>query len=162
MTNTQGKQMCTCKCGHTHQINDREISMYKGLVQALWQVLQWCEHRGIHEFKISEVRHLYSQVSYSRFGDWEKFGGLVYQTKRGEYGLNLERCRAFFAGRYKIPKVVYKNPITKENRPGDYVTIDQLPHLKEFLDANRQFIATYRVPEPKPVTAQPQPQQMLI
>jgi hypothetical protein len=120
--------------------------MYKGLVTALWEVLKWCEEKRIHEFNIRDVRHLYDQISYSRFGDWEKFGGLVYQIQRGVYGLNIPRCKEFFAGNYAIPKVVYKNPITKVNRPGEYVTIHQLPNLTEFLDSNKQFIAAYRTP----------------
>lgn len=140
--------MCTCHCGHTHQINEREITMYKGLVTALWRVFRWCEQKNIHEFKICDVRHLYDQVSYSRFGDWEKFGGLVYKEKRGKYGLNMQRCREFFAGKYKIPRIIYKNPITKEETPGEYVTIKELPYLKKFLDENNQYIATYRDRQP--------------
>ena len=144
------KKICTCHCGHEHNINEREITMYKGLVTALWRVFKHCEEKGIYQFKIKDVRHLYDQVSYARFGDWEKFGGLVYQEQRGEYGLNMGRCQEFFAGKRKIPKIVYKNPITKENRTEeeDYVTINQLPNLKEFLDENDQFIARYREPQP--------------
>ena len=172
MTNTQGKQMCTCHCGHTHQINEREIPLYQGMVQALWNVMRWCTERGIHEFKIDAVKHLFDKSSYARFNDWNHFGGLVYRVtennkpKRGEYGLNIERCQQFFVGRYQVPKVVWKNPITKTYRAGEYVTINQLPHLTKFLDENRQFIATYRRPEPKPVTVATQEQavaqQMLI
>ncbi len=141
------KQMHTCSCGHSHQINEREITMYKGLVTALWNVFKWCEQNRRHKFNIKEVRHLYNQVSYARFGDWEKFGGLVYQHGRGHYGLNMARCAAFFMGQYAIPKVVYKNPITKENRPGEYVMIGELPNLKEFLDENEQYISKYREPQ---------------
>jgi hypothetical protein len=130
--------------------------MYKGLVWTLWQVLMWCERKGKHEFITKEAREVMGQVGYHRFGDWVYFGGLVYRPEdengkkgKGRYGLNIERCHQFFAGTYKIPKAVWKNPVTGEIRTDEYVTIEQLPHLVEFLNENDQFIAQYRNPNTK-------------
>ncbi len=67
-------------CPYCHRIIDkREIAMYAGLAQALWQVFKWCGEKGKHEFKMSEVRHLLGRNEYARFGDWVLFGGLVYK-----------------------------------------------------------------------------------
>jgi len=142
------KKICICACGHKHNINDRNVVMYKGLVEALFKVFRWCEKNGKNEFKIKDTRHLYDQPTYSRFHDWEKFGGLVYKKKKGEYGLNMDRCKRFFAGQLKIPRVIYVNPITKAERPGELVTIHEMPYLGEFLDDNNQYIAKYSNPQP--------------
>jgi len=140
------KKIHICSCGHKHQVNEREIGIYKGLVISLWEVMKWCEEKEVHEFNMKSVRHLLGKNEYARFGDWVLFGGLVYKHGKGLYGLNLSRCREFFAGQYQIPRVVYKNPLTRQSTPGERVYIHQLPCLSQFLDQNNQYIATYREP----------------
>lgn len=136
------------RCPTCGQITEeREINMYRGLVISLWNVFKWCEGRGMHEFKMSDIRHLLGQVNYARFGDWVIFGGLVYKTEKAHYGLNMERCNEFFSGKRTIPARIWKNPITGELKPEDYRTIKDIPHLAQFLDDDRQFVARYREPQ---------------
>lgn len=142
------KKMCRCACGHVHQINLREINMYKGLVTALWKVFRRCEERGTYRFEMKDVRHLLERNEYARFGDWVLFAGLVFKDGKARYGLNLPRCREFFAGTMKIPRSVFKNPITKEITQGKFVNIRSISGLTEFLDENMQYIAVYQDSEP--------------
>ncbi len=146
---TQHKKpiICTCGCGHTHIISEREITLYRGMAVALKKVHAWCVERGVHEFDISDVRPLIGTIEYARFSDWKKFGGLVYSPKgtlKGRYGLNLARCEAFFGGSYKVPARVWKNPITKGLRMEEYKTIDEFPDLWDLVDKNYKFRVTYQ------------------
>lgn len=153
------RQTCICSsCGHKHALGAREIGLYKGMVTALWEIMHWCESKGRHEFDIKEVKHLMGKNEYARFGDWKLFGGLVYSPSsidgirqgKGQYGLNLERCREFFAGKRMIPQVVHKNPATGEITPGKHAYAHQIPSLLKFLDQNAQYIAIYQNPIPQP------------
>ncbi len=99
------------------------------------------------EFK-KDVKHLLGRNEYARFGDWVYFGGLVYKGSKADYGLNMERCAEFFAGRRQIPRSVFKNPVTRAITPGEYAYIYQIPNLVEFLDENELYIARYRDPQP--------------
>jgi len=144
---TLNKQMHTCSCGHIHQVNERVISMYAGLITALWHVVRWCEEKRVHEFQTKSVKHLLGKNEYARFGDWVFFGGLVYKHGKALYGLHLPRCHDFFAGKSQIPRVVYKNPMTRQITPGELCYIHQFPNLIAFLDANEQYIAIYREPQ---------------
>lgn len=142
------KITCICNtCGHEHTISEREIAMYRGLISSLWFVLKWCEDKGVHEFSMKDIRHTLGQVNYTRFGDWVYFGGLVYKHEKSKYGINIERCREFFAGRRTIPRAVYKNPVTHTITKDDELYIHQFPHLTAFLDENEQYIARYREPQ---------------
>ena len=141
---TLNKQTCVT-CGQS--VNEREITLYSGMVSDLWKVLKWCEERNTYLFQRKDIKHLFrNENSTARFGDWVNFGGLVFKSEKGHYGLNIERCRDFFAGSYQIPKSVYKNPLTKEITAGERVYINQIQNLTAFLDENRQYIARYREP----------------
>lgn len=134
-------------CGQS--VNRRQIPFYKGMVNALWNVFQWCEQNHRHEFKKREIKHLMDDVAISVFAYWRWFGGLVYNPDgvRGNYGLNMERCEEFFAGTLQIPVEIWTDPLTHEVEAKDYRTIGNIPHLSEFLDQNKNFIARYQDPQ---------------
>ncbi len=133
------------RCPHCGSITSlRKISLYIGLLKSLHSVYQWCLKRGVHDFTTAEIRGLLGQVSYTRFGDLVMFGGLVYKHKKASYGLNMERCQEFFAGIRMIPGYVMKNPITGEIQPHDYKKFHEFPHLSQFLDEQKQFVAEYQ------------------
>lgn len=144
------KQKNRCPaCGHI--IDKREIGMFSSLVEALWQVYKWCLEWGLkqnqkqrHEFKMAEVRHMLGRNEYARFGDWVLFGGLVYKTKKAHYGLNLERCEAFFAGKTSIPGRIWKDQGTGELEKVDYKFIGEFPGLIQFLDGDLMYQAKYK------------------
>ena len=135
------------RCEHCNSIISRhKVSLYYMLVIALRNVHLWCLENKRHEFKMKDVRHLFENVQYARFGDWVMFGGLVYKNGKGHYGLNIERCEAFFSGRYPIPMDVWKDPVTGEIEPVEpRKYINQIPKLAQFLDGDGQYIAEYKV-----------------
>lgn len=107
---------CPC-CGSN--IKDRKISLYKGLIDTLYRVYEWCGNNERYEFSMKEVRHLIGKIEYTRFGDLIRFGGVVYRPKTGEerkgnYGINMARAREFFHGTRMIPVQITLNQITNE------------------------------------------------
>lgn len=131
-------------CGHI--ISKRRIGLYLGLIKALEDVYKWCIVENKHEFTRKEVKHLFQNESASaRFGDLVMFGGLVYKHGKGHYGLNMERCAAFFKGEYLIPTTALKDPISKEVYLTDYKLIHEIPHLGAYLDSQGEFVAEYRL-----------------
>ncbi len=142
------KQRCPT-CGRI--TSEREITLYRGLIQALFRVFMWAGKKGIHEFSRKDIKHLFANENdTARFGDLVFFGGLVYKPRKGRYGLNLERCEAFFDGRYEIPIVVIKNPVTGEIRKEDYRPIGGIPSILELLDQDMEYVARYRKAENAP------------
>lgn len=144
------KQSCPT-CGQS--VNERSITLYKGMVTTLWQVFQWCEQKHRHEFTKQDIKHLItSDVVSSTFAYWRWFGGLAYNPDgiKGHYGLNMDRCADFFAGKLRIPTVLWKNPLKKGDemiRPDEYRYIHEVPSLAGFLDVNNNYIAKYRNPQ---------------
>lgn len=122
------------------------------MVTDLFKVLKWCEEKKRHEFRKKDIEHLLSKSVQANFAYWRWFGGLVYNPDgiQGHYGLNIERCKEFFAGRLEIPTTLYKNPLDKNEetsiRKGDPATIDKIPNLLSFLDENETYISVYRNP----------------
>jgi hypothetical protein len=140
----QDKKLCS-QCGQN--ISERQIALYRGLVSTLWRVYKWAKGKEIHEFQRKDIKHLFSNENdTARFGDLVMFGGLVYKHRKGVYGLNLERCSAFFQGTYKIPTIIWKNPVTKELRKEDYKNIKQIPDIMELLNEDGEYVAQYRTP----------------
>jgi hypothetical protein len=138
---TLHKQTCPT-CGQS--VNERQIALFKEMVDTLKEVYTWCREHGRHEFSRKDVKHLFRGESVSaRFGDWVFFGGLVYKEKKGSYGLNMERCYEFFTNRLSIPTLVLKNPLTDEVEKKEWRTITGIPALSNFLDQNQEFIAKY-------------------
>ena len=138
-----------CKeCGHI--IDWRAMQINKSLVMALKQVYRWCIEKNKHEFVMSEIRDVIGPVAYSKFADWIYFGGILYRPEvdgkmvKGLYGLHLSRATEFFNGKYQIPRKIWKNPVTKEYKHDELVTIRELPKLIEFLDENLNYVPEYR------------------
>ena len=132
------------KCPHCGSIiSNRQIGLYSGMVYTLYKVFRWCETNNRHEFETKHVKHFFNLNSSARFGDWVMFGGLVYKSKKAHYGLNMQRCDAFFKGQYKIPEYVLKNPVSGAITQGPDITVRQVKKLTEFLNKDGEFQARY-------------------
>lgn len=142
------RQICVCStCGDKHNVAEREIALYQGMIKALWQAFLWCKHNKVHEFKLKDMPpQLQRLLTYDRFRDWKMFGGIVYKPeKKGiPYGINMERADAFFKGDYKVPKRVWKDPVTGELTPEEYSTVKEIPELWKLLNEDNDYIARYR------------------
>jgi len=139
---------CCPTCGQT--INEREIVLFSGMVEALWIVFRRCEDRGKYTFTRKEIKHLLSGDNQrARFGDWIMFGGIVYRPGgiRGHYGIDREKAIKFFANELQIPTRIWKNPVTKETTKEDYKYLEEIKNISSFLDSNREFIVEYRDPQ---------------
>lgn len=113
---------------------------------ALKRVYLWCLTRKVHEFTRQEIKYLLVNESDSaRFGDWVMFGGLVYKKGKGHYGLNMERCEAFFRGRYQIPTTIIKDPATGGLEKTDYRTLDAIPSLASLLNRSGEYEPQYQL-----------------
>ncbi len=113
-------------------IEDRKIAVYKGLIDSLYKIYEWCGKNQKHEFETKEIRHLLGRNEYARFGDLVRFGGIIYKPKedgksrKAFFGINMERAKEFFEGKRTIPVQITINQITGE-------LIDQIPcHVSEF------------------------------
>lgn len=143
------KQTCPT-CGQS--VNERQITLFSGMVTSLWRVFMWCHEHNKWEFQRKEIKHLFSgsDNQIARFGDWILFGGLVYRPEgrsKGWYGIHRTRAFEFFTGKRSIPTSIWKNPLTKELKPEDYRTIGQIKSLENFIDENGEYIAKYRMPD---------------
>lgn len=137
---SEGRKVCD-SCGQT--INNREISLFSGMVTSLWEVIKWCNQNQVHEFTRKDIKHLLKRDSdIARFGDWALFGGIVYKRGRGKYGINLDRATMFYSDKLEIPIALEKTPEGEINvlRRG---TISNVPNLTHFLDNELNFIAKY-------------------
>lgn len=143
---SENKQSCP-RCGQS--VNERQITLFVGMVEGLWKVFKYCEAKGSYTFKKKDIKHLLGDVVSANFAYWRWFGGLAYNPDgiAGHYGLNEQRCRDFFAGKLQIPTVLWKNPLSDGIRREDYRYIQAIPNLSEFLDENEQYIAVYRDPQ---------------
>jgi len=136
------KQTCPT-CGQN--TSEREIALYRGLVNALWRVYKWSMEKKENEFTRKDIKHLFvNENDTARFGDWVMFGGLVYKQGKGRYGLNTERCDQFFKGDYKIPTRIWKNPITRELRKEEYKSVGEIPSILSMLNDDREYTVRYR------------------
>jgi hypothetical protein len=133
------------RCGYCGQIVvNREIALFKGMTTALNLVWQWCKQKERFEFQRKEIKQfLTTDNIIARFGDWALFGGLVYKTSKGNYGLNMDRCEDFFKNKIQIPTKIWKDPITNELVKSDYKFAHEVPELYNMLDENGNYIANY-------------------
>ena len=135
------------RCPHCGQvISIREIALYRGLIGALYRVFSWAKARGgDYRFTRKGIKHLLrNENDTARFGDLVMFGGLVFKEGKAHYGLNFERCEAFFRGQYKIPMRILKDPITGNLTPEEYKTINEIPGITKFLDGEGTYVPEYR------------------
>lgn len=142
---TKEKNYCTCKCGHKHIVDKREIALFDGMGEALARVYKWCKEKGRHEFQRKEIEHLLLDVNQkARFGDWVFFGGLAYKgEKKGDWGINMKECEKFFCNKKMIATRILKDPITKQIEKFDYKYMKDIPKLYEYLDENKLYDPNY-------------------
>ena len=137
-------------CPHCGRIIDkREIGLFAGMVVALRDAYEFCARGGIHEFEMKQVRDMMDRNAYARFGDWVMFGGLVYKRGKAKYGLNMERCAAFFRNEYQIPTKIIKDPLLNTIDLQDYRYMKNIPNLSELLDENGLYKAQYHAQDTK-------------
>lgn len=123
-------------------IKDRLASMHKGLVDALYQVYCWCGKNKKHEFHTKDIKHLLGHTEYARFGDFVRFGGLVYKPKvdgkseKAFFGLNMARAKEFFAGQRDIPLQITLDQITGEIVNEVRGKVGDFPELSAFIKKN--------------------------
>ena len=125
-------------CGQN--VADRKVTLYRELIEALYEIYKWCGKNKRHEFSTKEIRHLLSRNNYARFGDLIRFGGIVYkpknaagETSKAHFGINMARAKEFFAGAREIPVQITLNQITNEIIEAKYVKINDFPKLNELL-----------------------------
>ena len=138
---TLNRQSCPT-CGQS--VNEREISLFKGMVTALYEVWQWAEQHNITEFTRRDIKHLFKDENQiARFGDWLLFG-LLSSEQKGHYKISLNRCRLFFAGKAQINATLYKDPIARTIRGENPKYVHDIKGIAEFLDENDEFIVQYK------------------
>lgn len=133
-------ELKNCPFCNSH-IEDRVESIYAELINGLYLVMRWCEAKGIHEFKMKDIRHLLGQINYTRFGNLVHYGGVIYPIKdekgkrmTGHFGLNMERVREVFANTRAFPVAKKIDMITGETIEETCVFIKDMPSLKEYID----------------------------
>lgn len=120
----------------------RQIALYSGLIFTLKRVYQWCKETKRHEFTRKDIKgFIKNENDTARFGDLVMFGGLVYKSSKGHYGLNMERCADFFLDKYKVPTIIWKEGavIKKEN----YKKLSEIPALLSLLDNDKNYKVEY-------------------
>ena len=132
----------SCPVCHAN-IADRNIALYKELIDALYQVYVWCGKNRRHEFETKDIVQFLGKSNYARFGDLVRFGGIIYKPKdeNGEarkawFGINMKRAKEFFAGEREIPAHITINQINNEIIDSHYVKIGDFPKLYKLIKAN--------------------------
>ena len=122
-------------------VQDRNVALYKELINCLYKVYVGCGQHKVHEFEMGNIKDLLDKNAYARFGDLVRFGGLVYRPKgdddekhKGLYGLNMARCKEFYNGHREIPVQITLNQITNEIIKSKYISVRDFPELIKFLD----------------------------
>lgn len=137
-----GKKQACPTCGQS--VNRRKIEVVADMVVAMRKVYMWCGEHRRHEFKRGEINHLLeSGAQYSRFGDWVHFGGIFYKVKRGFWGLNMKRAKAFLHGESKINIAFWYDPLTKEKEYTAEATVHEVSHIQPHLNDEFMFVPEY-------------------
>lgn len=139
--NLRRNELKKCPCCNG-SIEDRTIALYTNLIKALYQVCKWCGEKDVHEFQMSQIRHLLGRNEYARFGDLVRFGGIVYKKEKASYGINVERARAFFKGEYQIPLYITINQITDEVVEKKMGYINNIKPLSKWLTTENRLYSS--------------------
>ena len=123
-----------CPCCQQN-IKDREISLYKALIEDLYKVYKWCGANARHEFEMKDIRNLLSKNSYARFGDLVWFGGIVYKHGKSHYGINMARAKEFFRGQRTIPGSITINQLTNSIESRKPVHISEIKPLSALINS---------------------------
>lgn len=124
------------------RIADREESLYRELIVDLAKVYRWCGEHKRHEFEMSDIRHLLSKVNYTRFGNLDHYGGIVYKPdktgpkNKGDFGIHMARAKEFFEGTRDIPIKRTVSLITGQTIAEVRGYVFDIPRLVDFLDEN--------------------------
>lgn len=136
------------KCPYCHTtLSLRVITLYTGMVGALWEVYKYAKDNNKTRFTRKEIKPLLigNENTTARFGDWVLFGGLIYKEGRGNYVINLERCEKYFQDELEIPNRVVKDPITGEIvERKDYRSARGTRSIREMLDSDNRYILEYK------------------
>lgn len=137
---------CCKECGRSIARYARQIDRQH--VRSLWEVYKWCKVKGVHEFKLSEVKHLFGQQGYTKFAYLVHGGGMVYRHSQADYGLHMDRVQEFFANKLAIPTKIWKSPL-KDVDPilDEYRVLHEIPDIKQFLDDKGLYQVEYH-PQP--------------
>lgn len=131
-------------------IKDRKVTLYRELINALYDVYCWCGKNRQHEFHTKEVKHLFDQITYTRFGDLVRFGGIVYKPKidghaeKALFGIHMARAKEFFKGERDIPLQITLDQITGEIIHEVRCKVGDFPELSDFIGKNGLY--DYDVP----------------
>lgn len=142
MTKVIDKEVCPC-CGQT--INQRQIVMFTGLVEALYQVWKWCiKNKRYKDIKREEFKSVFkNENSTGRFGDWKLFMPQYIYGKKGRYNFDVIGIEKFFNGQIEIPTIIMKRGKSGEFIYKNYKNINQIPNITEFLTRENDFIVKY-------------------
>lgn len=138
---SDNKQACPT-CGQS--VNKREISLYSGLVKALYEVWQYCERNDKWTLSMKTIRSELTQIDYSRFNDWKRFEPDMVTGSRGLYEFDKELMRQTFTGSREVCTLVLKEPLASYYERVEFKNINDVPFLKSFLDDSMDYIARYR------------------
>lgn len=134
-------EICEC-CGQKIR-QARIIKVDKGMVAALGIAFKFCRDKGIHEFKMRDIREMLSHTQYCTFNNWIRISsGMVYSAGIRVYGLNMERIEKFFKGEWTVHDVTI-DPITREQKNGVEMKITEVKGVLEFLDENDVYQVDY-------------------
>jgi len=132
------------RCPHCGQVIDtREISLFKGMYEALAIAFDWCKAHKTYKFEMKNIRDLIGKNEYARFGDWVYFSGLVFKDEKASYGINIERVNDFLFKNARICISGWKDPLTGQFTPSRWGTRYDVPGLIKFLNDKQMFEANY-------------------
>lgn len=131
-------------------IKDRKVTLYKGLIDALYRVYCWCGKNRRHEFRTKDIKNFLGKNEYNRFGDLVRFGGIVYkprlqgETEKAWYGINMGRAKEFFSGTREIPLQITLDQMTGEIIDEVRCGVNDFPELSALL--TKEGLYDYDIP----------------
>lgn len=133
------------KCPHCGQsANKREITLYKGMVDALARVYKWCsEKRRWDNIRFRDFAHLLGPNEMARFSDWPTFDSKMVGNEKRKYVFNEKLIAEYLANRRKVPSLILRDPL---RRPTDEAFEEkyakEISPLYEFMDED-EYVAKY-------------------
>lgn len=129
-------------CGRA--MNRYKITLKRHMVVSMRKVYMWCGEKRVHEFQRKDIRHLLvSENETAHFGDLVYFGGILYKKRRGFWGMNMKRARAFLHGESQINTSAWKDPFTKKVELSDPRFISEVKDMKDLLTEDFMFVPEY-------------------
>jgi hypothetical protein len=131
-------------CGQS--VNLREWALFQGMVEALWDVYEWCIENHTDTFKKSDVKAILDRHGSvgSVFHNWCFLCKALRRLKRGTYTLDLMACREFFNGTRSVWTVMLTDPLTGEVTTSDRRKVYEIGTLTKFLDDDGNYVAQYK------------------